>query len=93
MLLGLGGLTTAVNVYYVTAAASVQASCGLYDSSLSNSSLYTEIADKLNVKSTLDPVYFCVNNPTSTFLNSSQMAASFVALQNLTALNNYYKSA
>lgn len=91
LLLGSGCLSAAVNVYYITTAAGVQASCGLYDSALSNSSLFDEISGKLNVTTTLTPVYTCVNNPTATFLNSSQMESSFVALGNLTTVNGLYK--
>lgn len=44
------------------------------------------------MSSSLDPVYFCAANPTSTFLNSSQNTASMDAIANLTLLQTNFNS-
>lgn len=84
-------LAAVQSVYYLTAGASIHASCSLFDQAKTDPSLYASLTSSYG--STLDPLYFCLTNPTATFLNSSSMQDSLAAVGNLTQLQTHYKNA
>jgi hypothetical protein len=88
----MGVFSAVVSIWYMTSSAAIYSSCYLYNEALSNRSIYNEVASKFNMSSSLDPLYFCASNPTSTFLNSSQMVTSMGSLANLTLLQTNFNN-